>query len=210
MGFTQLISLPPYKSQNRYFDQRVRITDVVKFAAIDKAYEMKRSAFNFQGHTSKPQSSNEFTVWWTAYISSSQIKNHKAVCDSILASFKPFSPEKEILKESDEEESEENNIILPTKVEGVAESGNVSHEHIYSSNEEEEEVEEEEEEDALYKGLVIVKKEFQPQFSSSDEDSSNDDGISKRQTNTQHSIKIITKRSPTRKVTGKAKRKIDL
>ncbi|XP_059657581.1 uncharacterized protein LOC132304076 [Cornus florida] len=202
MGFTQIIPLPPCKSYNRFFDQRVHLTDTEQFTAIDQAYAAERAAFNFKGHTSKPQSTNEFDVLWLAYISSTRTKNQKAICDSILVSFKPLSPdeEEEILEESEEEEGGEKTTTMASKIEGVAESGDVSIESLYSSDDEEEEEEvKEEEEDALYKakgkgktsqGLAIVKKEFQPQLSSSDEDSSDGEvGISKGRTTTQHSSK---------------------
>ncbi|XP_059663385.1 uncharacterized protein LOC132309048 [Cornus florida] len=108
---------------------------------------------------------------------------------------------------------------MASKIEGVAESGDVDIESFSSSDDEEEEEEvEEEEEDALYKakgkgktsqGLAIVKKEFQAQLSSSNEDSSDGEvGLSKGRTTTQHSSKALKMRSPSEKVIRKAKRKI--
>ncbi|XP_059665039.1 uncharacterized protein LOC132311229 [Cornus florida] len=176
MGITQMIPLPPYKSYNRFFNLQVRLTDADQFVVIDKAYAAERAAFNFQGHTSKPRSTSEFDVWWSAYISFTRTKNHKAVSDSILVSFKPLSPdgEEKILEESEEDEGGEKTTAITSKIEGVTKTGDVSIESLSSSDkqEKEEEVEEEileEEEDALYKAkrkgktfkeLAIVKKEF--------------------------------------------------
>ncbi|XP_059642053.1 disease resistance protein TAO1-like [Cornus florida] len=135
--------------------------------------------------------------------------------------------DEDILEESENDEGGTKTIKLPSKVEGVAESGDVSNDGLSSSDgeDEEEEIEEEEVEileggeDALYKAkgkerrsqdLLTVKKEFKPQFFSSDDEdfSGGKESASKNLPITQHSSKALKKRSPSEKTTGRVERKI--